>query len=53
MLAGIYNWFSEGFDTADLKEAMVLLGELSCQVFWQPTGNRKRSHLKPVAWIPR
>ena len=21
MLAGIYNWFTEGFDTADLKEA--------------------------------
>ena len=28
MLADIYNWFTEGFDTADLKEAKVLLGEL-------------------------
>jgi predicted ATPase len=29
MLSDIYNWFSEGFDTADLKEAKVLLDELS------------------------
>jgi tetratricopeptide (TPR) repeat protein len=28
MLAAIYNWFSEGFDTADLKDAKALLGEL-------------------------
>jgi hypothetical protein len=25
MLAGIYNRFTEGFDTADLKEAKLLL----------------------------
>jgi class 3 adenylate cyclase/tetratricopeptide (TPR) repeat protein len=29
MLTGIYNWFTEGFDTADLKEAKALLDELS------------------------
>ena len=29
MLAEIYNWFTEGFDTADLKEAKALLGELA------------------------
>ena len=29
MLAEIYNWFTEGFDTADLKEAKVLLDELA------------------------
>ncbi len=29
MLAEIYNWFTEGFDTADLKEARSLLDELS------------------------
>jgi predicted ATPase len=29
MLAGIYGWFTEGFDTADLKEAKALLDELS------------------------
>jgi len=29
MLAEIYNWFTEGFDTADLKDAKLLLDELS------------------------
>lgn len=29
MLADIYNWFTEGFDTADLKDAKALLEELS------------------------
>jgi len=29
MLAEIYNWFSEGFDTPDLIEARTLLDELS------------------------
>jgi predicted ATPase len=29
MLAGIYNWFTEGFDTADLKDAKTLLDELA------------------------
>jgi predicted ATPase len=29
MLAEIYNWFSEGFDTADLKEAKALLDQLN------------------------
>ncbi|MGO9452755.1 MAG: ATP-binding protein [Candidatus Binataceae bacterium] len=29
MLAEIYNWFTEGFDTADLKDANALLDELS------------------------
>jgi hypothetical protein len=26
--AEIYNWFTEGFDTADLKDAKALLDEL-------------------------
>jgi class 3 adenylate cyclase/predicted ATPase len=30
MLAEIYGWFTEGFDTADLKDAKALLDELSC-----------------------
>jgi predicted ATPase len=30
MLGEIYDWFTEGFDTADLKEAKTLLDELSC-----------------------
>jgi hypothetical protein len=29
MLAQIYNWFTEGFDTRDLKEAKALLEELA------------------------
>jgi predicted ATPase len=29
MLAHIYDWFTEGFDTADLKDAKALLDELS------------------------
>jgi predicted ATPase len=29
MLAEIYGWFTEGFDTADLKEAKALLDELN------------------------
>ena len=29
MLADIYNWFTEGFDTTDLKDAKALLEELT------------------------
>ena len=29
MLAKIYNWFTEGFETADLKDAKALLDELN------------------------
>ena len=29
LLAPVYNWFTEGFDTQDLKDAKVLLAELS------------------------
>ena len=29
MLAEVYGWFTEGFDTADLQEAKALLDELS------------------------
>ncbi len=29
LLAPIYDWFTEGFDTADLKDAKALLNELS------------------------
>ena len=28
LLGPIYNWFTEGFDTADLKEAKALLDDL-------------------------
>jgi len=29
LLAPIYGWFTEGFDTQDLKEAKALLEELA------------------------
>ncbi len=29
-LRDCYAWFTEGFDTADLKDAKALLGELAC-----------------------
>jgi hypothetical protein len=29
LLAEIYTWFTEGFDTADLQEAKALLEELA------------------------
>jgi predicted ATPase len=29
LLAPVYGWFNEGFDTRDLKEAKALLEELS------------------------
>ena len=29
LLAPVYGWFTEGFDTADLQEAKALLEELS------------------------
>ena len=29
LLAPVYEWFTEGFDTRDLKEAKALLDELA------------------------
>ena len=29
MLAEIYSWFTEGFDTVDLKDAKALLDQLA------------------------
>jgi predicted ATPase len=29
LLAPVYGWFTEGFDTADLQEAKTLLEELA------------------------
>jgi hypothetical protein len=29
LLAPVYGWFTEGFDTRDLKEVKALLGELA------------------------
>ena len=32
LLAPVYGWFTEGFDTFDLKEAKRLLDELACEL---------------------
>jgi predicted ATPase len=32
LLFPIYDWFTEGFDTADLQEARVLLDDLTAQL---------------------
>ena len=32
LLAPVYGWFTEGFDTADLQEAKHLLDELSAEI---------------------
>jgi predicted ATPase len=29
LLASVYGWFTEGFDTLDLKEAKALLDQLT------------------------
>ena len=29
LLAPVYNWFTEGFDTLDVEEAKTLLGTLA------------------------
>jgi len=41
MLAEIYNWFTEGFDTLDLKDAKALLEELRID----PDANRPNPRL--------
>jgi len=32
LLTEIYSWFTEGFDTADLREAQQLLEDLSASI---------------------
>jgi predicted ATPase len=42
LLAPIYGWFTEGFDTADLQEAKALLEELSWSLSWPLLWLRER-----------
>ena len=44
LLAPVYDWFTEGFDTPDLKEAKALLHELASA----PPGSRARSRRPAV-----
>jgi hypothetical protein len=37
LLAPVYDWFTEGFDTRDLKEAKALLEELAARRFVRST----------------
>jgi len=37
-LSEIYNWFTEGFDTKDLREAKTLLDELSAKIHLESVG---------------
>jgi predicted ATPase len=45
LLAPIYDWFTEGFDTPDLREARALLDELASA----PHGSRARPRRRPAA----
>jgi predicted ATPase len=38
LLAPVYGWFKEGFDTRDLQEAKALLEELVSQTCSMPSG---------------
>jgi len=38
MLAEIYNWFTEGFDTANLKDAKAILDEFGSDLVEVPRG---------------
>jgi hypothetical protein len=46
LLAPVYSWFTEGFDTLDLKEAKALLYDLHD---WQPGSRQVR--LCCSAWV--
>ncbi|HEV8150541.1 MAG TPA: hypothetical protein VGP61_10195, partial [Gemmatimonadales bacterium] len=47
LLSGIYNWFTEGFDTGDLIDAKSLLEELESRAGGSRAGQAKRT--KPAA----
>jgi predicted ATPase len=36
LLEAVYNWFTEGFDTTDLREAKALLADLSQEIPGKP-----------------
>jgi predicted ATPase len=49
VLAEVYNWFTEGFDTADLQEARALLEELGRSDTHQMT-IAPRTKAPPTMW---
>ncbi len=50
MLAEIYGWFTEGFDTPDLQEAKALLAELEGK---KQKGQRQSKRQRKEQAIPR
>ena len=46
MLAEVYGWFTEGFDTADLKDAKALLAELSTKKRGEQQGSKRKTGTK-------
>ena len=50
----VYEWFTEGFDTKDLKRAKVLLRELGWQVKKKPADAAGEIHgrIGRVSWRP-
>ena len=46
-LAEIYNWFTEGFDTADLKDAKALFARLRLRILTQLADSPARSARQP------
>ena len=48
MLAKIYGWFTEGFDTADLKDAKALLDQLSGSRRWWRCGSHSVDLPRPA-----
>ena len=58
LLAPIYGWFTEGFDTADLQEAKALLEELShlspmLQVVWYARFSAALPRRRRAVWVPK
>jgi len=50
LLAEVYGWFTEGFDTADLQEARALLDELSSG-FRVPPGSSAHGKEFTLSWM--
>ena len=44
LLSGVYNWFTEGFDTIDLIDAKSLLEELESRAGGSRAGRARRSN---------
>ena len=51
MLAEIYGWFTEGFETKDLQDATALLKELESQEGERQRGNRGSRHRTTVQTV--